>query len=139
MSEQLPPVNPGYEASDVPTPPVWRFLGYLVLITFAAIGLMYGMFQVMKSYNEARDAEPTVMEQQRTLPSGARLQVNEPWDLKQFKAKEEQILTSYGWEDKSVNAVRIPVARAMEIVAGKGLPKFEVPPVKAAAAKEGKQ
>ena len=130
MAEHHPPTHPGYEVTDVPTPPIWRFLGYLFAITFASIALTYGMFQVLKSYNEAQDAPPTAMEQQRTLPSGTRLQVNEPQDLKTFRANEAKAINSYAWEDKNVKVVRIPVSRAMEIVAEKGLPKFEVKEIK---------
>ena len=126
------PGNPGYEVSDVSTPPIWKFLGYLFAVTFGSIALMYGMFVGLKSYNDSEEPEATVMEQQRSLPAGTRLQVNEPQDLKTFRTKEAKAISSYTWEDKSVNAVRIPVSRAMEIVAEKGLPKFEVPPVKGA-------
>lgn len=146
MAEHHTPTNPGYEVSDVETQPIWRFLGYLFAITFVSMGLMYGMFVALKSYNEAQDLAPTTMEQQRVLPSGTRLQVNEPLDLKTYRDKEAKAISSYAWEDKSVKVVRIPVARAMEIVAEKGLPKFEVVPAKpgsaaakpAAAAKEMK-
>ena len=137
MAEHQTPTNPGYEVTDVATPPIWKFLGYLFAVTFGSIALMYGMFYGLKGYNESQEPEPTAMEQQRSLPAGTRLQVNEPQDLKTYRAKEEKALNSYGWEDKSVDAVLIPVSRAMEIVAEKGLPKFEVPPVKGAA-KESK-
>ena len=130
MAEHHTPTNPGYEVSDVSTPPIWKFLAYLFLITFGSIGWMYAMFVALKSYNEAQDVAPTTMEQQRMLPTGTRLQVNEPQDLKTYRAKEAEAISSYAWEDKSVKVVRIPVARAMEIVAEKGLPKFEVAPVK---------
>lgn len=138
MSEHHPPANPGYEVTDVHTPPIWKFLGYLFLITFGSIALMYGMFYALKGYNESQDAAPTAMEQQRVLPSGARLQVNEPQDLKTYKANQEKVLNSYGWEDKAVKVVRIPVSRAMEIVAEKGLPKFEVKETKGGAAAAAK-
>ena len=122
--------HPGYEVTDVHTPPIWKFLSYLFVITFTAIALMYGMFHLLKGYNEASDGVPTAMEQQRSLPVGTRLQVNEPQDLKTFRAKEQAAVTTYAWEDKSAKVVRIPVARAMELVAEKGLPKFDVPSVK---------
>lgn len=122
--------HPGYEVTDVHTPPIWKFLSYLFAITFTAIALMYGMFYLLKGYNEASDATPTAMEQQRSLPANTRLQVNEPQDLKTFRAKEQATISNYAWEDKAAKVVRIPVARAMELVAEKGLPQFEVSPVK---------
>ena len=139
MAEYPPPTHPGYEVSDVNTQPIWKFLGYLFLITFASMGLMYAMFLGLKSYNEDQDAAPTAMEEQRVLPAGTRLQVNEPQDLKTYREKEAKANSSYAWEDKTVKVVRIPVARAIEIVAEKGLPKFEVPNVKPDAAAPAKE
>ena len=135
MAEHLPPAHPGYEVSDVSTPPIWKFLGYLFVITFASIGLMYAMFLGLKSYTASEDkaSEPTMMQEQRTLPTGTRLQVNEPQDLKTYRAKEAKANNTYSWEDKTVKVVRIPVSRAMEIVAEKGLPKFEVTAAKPGA------
>jgi hypothetical protein len=55
MAEHHPPTNPGYELSDVSTPPIWKFLGYLFIITFASIALMWAMFQGLKSYTDSED------------------------------------------------------------------------------------
>lgn len=126
--EHKPTHNPGYEVSDVYTPPIWRFLLYLVLFMFASIGLMYAMFMGIKQYDASTDAPPTPMEAGRMLPPSPRLQVNEPRDYNDTRAKQQEILTTYGWEDKNVKVVRIPVERAMEILAERGLPDFKVKP-----------
>jgi hypothetical protein len=39
-----------------------------------------------------------------------------------MRAAEDAALDSYGWVDKDAGIVRIPVDRAMEILAKKGLP-----------------
>ena len=39
-----------------------------------------------------------------------------------MRAAEEAALNSYGWVDKDAGIVKIPVDRAMEILAKKGLP-----------------
>ena len=126
MSEHKPPANPGYELSDVSTPPIWRFIFYLVAFMWVSIGLMWVMFEGLKSYDASQDAPPTPMEAERVLPSSPRLQVNLLRDQTDFRAAQEELLNSYGWEDKTVKVVRIPVSRAMELVAERGLPDFKV-------------
>jgi hypothetical protein len=42
-------------------------------------------------------------------------------DLKEFRASEEAILNNYSWIDPEKGIVRIPVSRAMELVAKEGL------------------
>ena len=52
-------------------------------------------------------------------------------DLLDIRAKEDQALHSYGIADKAAGTVRIPVARAMELVlaeAKEGKPKYPVAP-----------
>lgn len=51
------------------------------------------------------------------------LQVSPSGDLKDFRAREEQELNSYGWVNKTTGVVRLPVERAMEIVLRQGLPQ----------------
>jgi hypothetical protein len=51
-----------------------------------------------------------------------RLQVDEARDLEELRRHERERLTTYGWEDRKAGTVRIPVERAMELVAGEGLP-----------------
>jgi len=55
-------------------------------------------------------------------PPEPRLQSKPVMDLKEFRAAEDAILTSYGWVDPDKGVVRIPVERAMELVAKEGLP-----------------
>ncbi len=39
-----------------------------------------------------------------------------------MRAAEEKILHSYGWIDQQKGIVRIPIERAMELTAQRGLP-----------------
>ena len=58
----------------------------------------------------------------RKEPPEPRLQKDPAMDLQQFRAGEEAVLHSYGWVDPEKGIVRIPVERAMELVAKEGLP-----------------
>ena len=50
------------------------------------------------------------------------LQENEVPDLKAIRAAEEQVLHSYAWVDPEANVVRIPIDRAIDLLAERGLP-----------------
>ena len=51
-----------------------------------------------------------------------RLETNEPTEINDFRVQEEQTLNSYGWVDQQAGVVRIPIDRAMELLAQRGLP-----------------
>ena len=50
------------------------------------------------------------------------LQVNPPDDLVSFRARENAELNGYGWVDRTNGVVHIPIARAVELIAQRGLP-----------------
>ena len=53
---------------------------------------------------------------------GPNLQLNPPDDLRSFRAREDAELNSYGWVDRTNGVVHIPITRAMELIAQRGLP-----------------
>lgn len=53
--------------------------------------------------------------------SKPRLETNERIEINAFRLEEEQKLNSYGWSDQPGGAVRIPIDRAMELIAQRGL------------------
>jgi hypothetical protein len=57
-----------------------------------------------------------------SLPPEPRLQVSPSQDLREMHAAEDAILNSYGWEDQQVGVVRIPIDRALQVLAERGLP-----------------
>jgi len=52
-----------------------------------------------------------------SLPPEPRLQVSPAQDLKELRAAEDAMLHSYGWVDQQAGVVRIPIERAMELLA----------------------
>jgi hypothetical protein len=56
------------------------------------------------------------------LPPAPRLQVDPRRDLDRLHADENKLLTNYGWADSDHAAVRIPIDRAMELTAQRGIP-----------------
>ncbi len=68
-------------------------------------------------------AAPVVNE----LPPEPRLQVHAQEDLKEMRRQEDAVLNSYGWIDRRNGIVRIPIDRAMELLAQRGLPPLKAP------------
>jgi hypothetical protein len=50
------------------------------------------------------------------------LQMNPQVDLATFRAQEDAELNGYGWINRTSGVVRIPIERAMELIAQRGLP-----------------
>jgi hypothetical protein len=80
-----------------------------------------------------------IAERKRTDPLEAPfplLQTDPDEDLRRFRAHEDSLLNGYGWSDREKGKVRIPVARAMELAAERGL-TVHVPRKIPGPAKEG--
>jgi hypothetical protein len=114
----------GHELSDAQASPILRFLVFLVVATLATFAVLVGFY----NYLEAREARektaryPLAVGQTRPLPPQPRLQTYPFTDLEQLHEEEEQVLEHYEWVDKNAGVVRIPIERAMELTAERGLP-----------------
>ncbi|HWP59567.1 MAG TPA: hypothetical protein VNL14_16865 [Candidatus Acidoferrales bacterium] len=58
----------------------------------------------------------------RPAPGKPQLQVEPQSELAQLRAHEQHILESYGWVDREKGIVRVPIQRAMEMIARDALP-----------------
>jgi hypothetical protein len=56
------------------------------------------------------------------LPPEPRLEANPYQALQALRAREDHILEQYAWIDKAKGIVRIPIERAMDLAAERGLP-----------------
>ena len=59
---------------------------------------------------------------QPQLPPEPRLQISPSEDWAEMLRREQAVLNSYAWVDRSRCIVRIPIERAMELIAQRGLP-----------------
>jgi hypothetical protein len=128
-----------HEPSDPKLGPVVRFGLLLALLSIITMFVMQWMFDLEVTHSRAKDAPLPPLASERQVPADPRLQsmpgvplVGEaPRDGAQpfssesyadFKSKESESLSSYGWVDRQAGIVRIPIDRAMELVLKKGLP-----------------
>jgi hypothetical protein len=121
MSDTKPSADVGYEAADAsPATLVLWGIALIAVIVFAVIA-SWAFFDLLAANAARNDTAPSPLVSKEPPPA-PRLLVNEPADLKTVRREEEQVLDSYAWVDKARGIVRIPVARAMELVAKEGLP-----------------
>jgi hypothetical protein len=124
-----------YETTDADTKQITVWTASIFITMAAGMLAMAALLFGFIKFPPALDRTPTDAEYQRSLPPAPRLQVNEPIDLQQFREREEQVLTTYGREPNS-GSVRIPVDKAIDIVAARGVlpgaPKVAAAPAPAA-------
>lgn len=117
---------PGYEHSDVNVIAVGKVGVALLLATILAMALMVGVFNYFKTLDggEAISIDPT-----KVFPE-PQLEKTPIPNLKNFREAEDQALDTYGWVDQQKGIVRIPIAKAMDMVMAKGLPvRTTAPPL----------
>jgi hypothetical protein len=118
-------VNPSvtYETRDVNVRAVTRFGIALAGIVVVACSMLWFLFHEFAAREVARHAQPSSLIQREApkQPPEPRLQANPPQELRQVRADEDAVLDSYGWVDPAKGVVRIPVSRAMDLAAERGL------------------
>ena len=90
------------------------FIGFLVWLLF--------VYFDARATSTAAPQFPLAASQTGRVPPEPRLQTAPRQDLLDLRAKEDELLRSYGWVDKSAGVVRIPIEQAMKLVVERGLP-----------------
>jgi hypothetical protein len=116
------PEEAGYELSDLNPGYVGLFgMGLAVVLVIAVV--VASLLIHYKTVQYVRHETPIPqLAREREATLEMRLQVDAQNELREMRAAEDATLHSYGWVDKNAGIVRIPVDRAMEILAKKGLP-----------------
>ncbi|MGH7824002.1 MAG: hypothetical protein ACREQ7_02310 [Candidatus Binatia bacterium] len=111
-----------HEQSDVNIRWILGFgIGLIITIGAVQIGLYWLLdYQEKRSARSAPAVSALIVEEQ--IPSPPNLQVSPRADLDKMRAAEEKELQTYGWVDQDKKIVRIPIDRAIELLAERGLP-----------------
>lgn len=125
MPEKLPTkmesLAAGHETTDINTRGVFCAAAGLAIVIGGILFALRGLYGAFTHHRPSSETAPRA-----SAPSYApRLQIDEARDLRQLRDHEDAILNGYGWVDQKTGIVRIPIERAMDIVAQRGLP---VPP-----------
>ena len=123
-----------HEHADVNVWAIGKLAIALILVTIASVFLMFGVFRFLEVRENALQPPPSpvVSLDSRKQPPEPRLLQNEPENLQEMRAAEDQLLNSYGWADGEHKAVRIPIDRAMDLLLQRGLPSRLQPTTKSA-------
>jgi hypothetical protein len=120
----------GYETTDADAGPVVRFALFLMILTLAIAALVVGFYKYLDARETAEKAQRYPMSEtvNRPLPPRPRLQTYPFTDVTTMRAEDRRLLDEYAWVDKNGGVVRIPIERAIEILAERGLPHRAAPP-----------
>jgi hypothetical protein len=111
----------GHEERDIRLRPlIIAGIGLMLLAGLTLLG-MWLLFDYFAASRARLDAPPTSLREARELPPEPRLQVSPRAEMREMLAAEMAILHSYGWVDREAGIVRIPIERAIEILAARGL------------------
>jgi hypothetical protein len=115
----------GHETTDVHVRPIVIFGVGLVVTIVLVIGITYGMLQVLlwrSGETAASRPEFTIRGRsvQPPVTAGPPYQPDPVREMKEFRAREDALLGSYGWVDRDAERVRLPIGRAMEILVQRG-------------------
>jgi hypothetical protein len=118
----------GYERSDLtPRPIVLAMLigSIFIALVFVAMWGVTQMFETRHARLSPR-ANPLAETAARKEPPAPRLQPDPVKDMAALRAWEDAQLSHYGWVDKPAGIVHIPIERALDLMAERGLPARRV-------------
>jgi hypothetical protein len=118
-NHHLPP-DERHEHADVNIWAIARFGIALAILCVVAMGLLAGLFHLFST--ETGGPVPEAKIDARRKPPAPYLQEKPVTDLREMRAAEDHILDTYGWIDQSHGIARVPIARAIDILAQRGLP-----------------
>ena len=147
MTDETNKTNHGhgdFERSDIGVAGVIYFLIGLAIFGLFAHLIATGLFHVLDKQSEAQQpavsplvsstpADTRHLPEKYTGPGGyeqylkdnfptPQLETDERRQLDDIRTQEEETLHTYGYVDQKAGTVRIPIDRAMELVAQRGLP-----------------
>lgn len=123
----------GFEHEDLNPKGPFYFMAGLVLLGLVIYLIAFGIYRFLDRYDSAHqpplspmatpeaDTRVVTHEETQTFPQ-PRLEVNERTQLRSFIEDQDRKLATYDWVDKDKGIVRIPIDRAMELIAKRGLP-----------------
>src|SRR2546421_3009536 len=123
-----------YEREDLSPRGIFAFLIGLGLVLVLVYFVVKGMDAYLDAYQKQHQPPLNPLVSQTETDSRKvsnadiarfpqpRLETNERLEINDFRLQEEKNLNSYGWIDQKAGIARIPIDRAMELLAQRGLP-----------------
>ncbi len=117
-----------FEPSDFDARPTFITGVSLLIGVWVVIALVYVVFAYL-AHERAINSPPPLPVQAHgnPMPPYPRLQPSPRKDLKTLRAREDWELNHYFWADQAKGRVAIPIERAMDILATRGIPPQKQP------------
>src|SRR6187549_773558 len=95
---------------------LWSGVGLLVVavVVYVVVWLLFGIL-AGRAARSATQQYPLAAKESTRLPPEPRLQTAPREDLQNLRAREDELLNSYQWVDRTGGTVRIPIKEAMRI------------------------
>jgi len=109
-----------HEVTDVPLTGTTRAAILSLVIVAIIMAVIYGMWGLYLSRVRQQDTPPPPMADSAygtRVPVLPRIQSMPATDLASYRKAQLDKLTSYGWVDKNAGVARIPINRAIELMA----------------------
>jgi len=113
---------PGHELSDIQPRNIALSGAALAAVIVAALVATYALFGFFNTSITKTRPAPSPLSYSREPTPEPRLSVRPGDELSAMRSEENKILSSYDWVDRDHGIVRIPIERAIEILADRGLP-----------------
>lgn len=128
------------ESSALSPKPILLFMAVLFIATAFVFFIVKGLDWAFKKFDETSQAPPaTQVQAERQIPpdpvlQGAPGKDNKPTELPleamaTLRKQTEEELNSYGWIKKADGVTHIPISRAKDIIAERGLPTLSSPTI----------
>jgi hypothetical protein len=114
--------NRGYEERDANVASLGKYGIGLAIISAVVLALMLWLQNFFTAQTKRAMPAVSPLATQRQAPAAPRLQVRPEKDLHDIRVAEDSVLHSYGWIVRDSGIVRLPIERAMELTAQRGLP-----------------
>lgn len=109
----------GHETKEVSVPFVFASLFALIIGAFLAGLLAVGIFQFFKATYHPDQAAKEAVQQ---IPPSPRIAEHPAEELQGIRAREDHVLSTYALIDKDRGIVRVPIDKAIDMLAAKGVP-----------------
>jgi hypothetical protein len=116
----------GYETSDASGFYVSMFALALAVAIAMVLLLLVWLFGRFEASAERGDPLQSALADDQ-VPPAPRLETSSGAALSEFVTREDKDLATYGWIDRRQGVVRLPIDRAIELLAERGLPEPEGP------------
>jgi hypothetical protein len=111
----------GYETRDVGPRGIVLLGAGLVVVTAFTMLLLGWLFNRLEARAVRSDPPESPLADEAGPPPGPQLELN--LKFTDYEQADRSRLESYGWADKEQRVVHIPIERAMQLLAERGLPE----------------